>query len=327
MIIIGEIKETDTTASKTGNKVTDISNEKIINISGTFTVGNSGAKYGATIYCIIDAYVDGQWINIHQVSQSRPARSSTTFNLDFNTIVYDATQVRVAYSSTDNETSKTWNINIYTGELDVSEFICNDTATIMSYSSRNFIKDVSGFALCGLYYNGTYKGPVVISPTQSVARYSTSGNYTATISATSYVTINGIQWWYTPSDAWFSGDYTPTSGEYLYRFGKFQSDLDAATAIVKAFYDGVSTITWSINPSSSGTISQSGGFYTGYQQYWSNQHNIMLTANTIMDRTCIGWYSNNTKVSSDNPYIVNMSSISSISLEARTAVSGNAILL
>lgn len=169
MKILGEIKTTDTTASKTGNKVTDISNEKIINISGTFTVGNSGAKYGATIYCIIDAYVDGQWINIHQVSQSRPARSSTTFNLDFNTIVYDATQVRVAYSSTDNETSKTWNINIYTGELDVSEFVCNDTATIMSYSSRNFIKDVSGFALCGLYYNGTYKGPVVISPTQSVA--------------------------------------------------------------------------------------------------------------------------------------------------------------
>lgn len=46
-----------------------------------------------------------------------------------------------------------------------------------------------------------------------------------------------------------------------------------------------------------------------------------------MGRTCIGWYSNNTKVSSDNPYIVDMSSISNILLEARTVVSGNAILL
>lgn len=210
-------------------------------------------------------------------------------------------------------------------KIDLTKVICTGTATMVTYGGRNFIKNVSGFALCGLYYNGSWKGPIVISPTQSVSCYTTSGNYSSTNNSTAYVTVNGIKWWYTPGNAWYQGNWSPGGGSYTYYFGQYANQAAAATSIVNNFYDSVSEISWSIN-SNEGSISSSGGFYTGYELYWSNQHNITLMINPVLGRTPIGWYINNQKISGDNPYIIDTTS-SVTNLIAKTAVAGQAIIL
>lgn len=162
MKILGEIKTTDTTASKTGNKTVELSSGKLLNISGTYTVGNSGAHYNATVYCIIDAYVDGQWINIYQTSQSRPARSSTTFTINIDVDIY-ATQLRVGYSSTDNETSKIYDITAYGGYLLTIVSDPENTATIVGDGYVGGDTDIMMYPTLGRTIDGWYKNGVLLS--------------------------------------------------------------------------------------------------------------------------------------------------------------------
>lgn len=206
----------------------------------------------------------------------------------------------------------------------LGSIVCTGTATMVTYSGRNFIKDASGFALCGLYYTGSYKGPIVVSPTQSVARYSTSGNYSATATATSYVTINGVKWWYTPGSYFYSGNWNPSSGSYTYYIGQY-SAVNAATALVNSFYESTSVINWGMDSSNNGIITDSGGIYSGYQSYWSNQYNINVTVYPIINKTLDGWYINNLKVSSANPYTIDTSS--DVTVIAKTTTAGSGIIL
>lgn len=162
MKILGEIKTTDTTASKTGNKTIELSSGKLLNISGTYTVGNSGAHYNATVYCIIDAYVDGQWINIYQTSQSRPARSSTTFTINLDVDIY-ATQLRVGYSSTDNETSKIYNITASGGYLLTIVSNPENTATIVGDGYAGGDTDIMMYPIRGYTIDGWYKNGSLLS--------------------------------------------------------------------------------------------------------------------------------------------------------------------
>lgn len=162
MKLLGQIKTTDTTASKTGDKTVTLQSGKLLNISGTYTVGNSGAHYNATVYCIIDAYVDGQWINIYQVSQSRPARSSTTFKINLDVDLY-ATQLRVGYSSTDNEASKVYDIEAYGGYLLTIISDPDDTSTIVGDGYVGESASIMMYPKLGYTIDGWYKNESLLS--------------------------------------------------------------------------------------------------------------------------------------------------------------------
>lgn len=128
--------------------------------------------------------------------------------------------------------------------------VCTDTAELCTIAGRTFTKDVSGFALCGYYYiTGGYTGPIVVSPTQSVAHYQ-PGN----ISSSNYVEVNGVKWYYTDDGYFQSGNRDASSGNYTLKLGSFSNARDCATYLVNLYYDLIST---SVKPTGTGNVSVS----------------------------------------------------------------------
>lgn len=128
--------------------------------------------------------------------------------------------------------------------------VCTDTSELCTLSGRTFTKDVSGFAICGYYYNTSgYTGPIVVSPTQSVAHYQ-PGN----TGSNDYVEVNGIKWYYTVDGYFVNGNRDATSGNYTLKLGSFSNARDCATYLVNIYYDLIST---SVKPTGTGTVSVS----------------------------------------------------------------------
>lgn len=184
-----------------------------------------------------------------------------------------------------------------------NEIVCKGTSTILSYNGRTYTKNVSGFALCGYYYKTSgWTGPIVVSPTSSVARYDPYGT-----GVSGNVTINGTTWYYTGPDGWFSGNWTTSSGNYLYKIGSFADAASAATALINEYYKLVSAVSASVSPSGAGTVTLSNGTYD-LSGYYVNGTNLTITATPNSKYKFNGFYNGSTLVSTSNPYTFSVSS-------------------
>lgn len=205
--------------------------------------------------------------------------------------------------------------------MDVTQIVCNGTAVICTYSGRTYTKDVEGFALCGLYYKNGWKGPIVVSPNEAVAHYNWGGGV---VPATGYVTINGTNWYYTSSAAWYSGNWSPSGGSYTYYFGSFSSEAAAATAVANLFYDNAFTLSCTLDNTSHGTIVISGDAFTGLSPYYSSGE-VSILMYTARGWSPAGWYKNGSLQSNANPYVFNLTT--STALIGHTQAAGSCILL
>lgn len=85
------------------------------------------------------------------------------------------------------------------------KYIVKNANTVLGViSGRTYTKTNDGIAAFAFIDNGSYVGPMLVSPIQDNAGYITSGNHDSTQTASDTVVYNGTTYYY-PSGAWMGG--------------------------------------------------------------------------------------------------------------------------